>query len=394
PTRPDERENQRAEPHPTRPDERENQRAEPHPTRLDDDQPLVDPNQPYADSILPDYPTRLAEMYETLRLDVRLAVTASANRQEQRLEEVEQLVASLPDTVTSSLNQFAETLAGLTTSQTAELTASYAASATSSSDLISRLTALEKQLVTQINRAGREQLKTNTLIEAQQAQFGEALDLLKTNEKALKAEIADLRERNRAELLATQNSAGRTARLEVVQGILPALDGLDEALRSGQQLLSIYEKEKELQLLVMPHDQPKALAPTPRPRLLARWLTRRQESTASRKAPVAQPPATQPTNQTERLAERPAEEKLRQGMSAWLVGLTFVRQRLLDLLADEGIEPILAQGQPYNPQLQLVVDVVPASADFPPGTVVSEVRRGYLTTGSRVLRYAEVTVAQ
>jgi molecular chaperone GrpE len=87
-----------------------------------------------------------------------------------------------------------------------------------------------------------------------------------------------------------------------------------------------------------------------------------------------------------------SEAQLRDSLRAWLQGLTFVRQRLLDALAAEGVRPIPALGLPFDPVLHLAIQAVP-STNQPAGTVVSEIRRGYTISG-RVLRHAEVAVAQ
>jgi molecular chaperone GrpE len=85
-------------------------------------------------------------------------------------------------------------------------------------------------------------------------------------------------------------------------------------------------------------------------------------------------------------------EALRGALDSWLVGLTFVRQRLLDVLAAEGVRPMDAEGQPFDPRLHVALEVVPAGDELPPGTVAAELRRGYLV-GDRVLRHAEVAVS-
>jgi molecular chaperone GrpE len=69
-----------------------------------------------------------------------------------------------------------------------------------------------------------------------------------------------------------------------------------------------------------------------------------------------------------------------------------VRQRLLGVLADEGIMPIAAEGQSFDPHLHVALEVVPPSDDLPPGHVAAELRRGYMA-GERVLRHAEVAVS-
>jgi molecular chaperone GrpE len=199
------------------------------------------------------------------------------------------------------------------------------------------LVTLEKQ----ISRAGREQLKANSLAEAQIEQLTAALEALRAADSRREAEMAALREQVR--------QAETADRLEIVRSLLPALDGIDEALRAGQQLLE--------------QQPPPPVPSTPFERMRAR---------------IAQ-------------AQRP-DPTMREALAAWLVGITFVRQRLLDVLAADHVHPIHAQGQPFDPQLHVAVEVVPAGPQAMPGTVVAELRRGYLA-GQRVLRHAEVAVA-
>jgi molecular chaperone GrpE len=82
-----------------------------------------------------------------------------------------------------------------------------------------------------------------------------------------------------------------------------------------------------------------------------------------------------------------------EGYAAWLQGLELVRERLFETLAMEGVEPLEAIGQPFDPHRHVAMDTVPARDDAPSGAVVSELRRGY-AVGDRVLRYAEVVVAR
>jgi molecular chaperone GrpE len=201
------------------------------------------------------------------------------------------------------------------------------------------LASLEKQ----VNRAGREQFKTNSLAETQFERLTEALEMLRA---------ADERRNTEQDNLLQQIGAARAeGRMNVATSLLPVLDGLDEAQRSGRAML----------------DQQVAV-PTPAPGLFERL---RGQSSAD----------------TERV------QQLREAMDAWLVGLTFVYERLLGVLAAEGIQPIEAEGQPFDPQRHVVLEVVPARDDLPPGTVAAELRRGYSANG-RVLRHAEVAVAK
>lgn len=200
------------------------------------------------------------------------------------------------------------------------------------------LPALEKQ----ISRVGREQFKTNTLLEAQMARLDAAMDALRTAEARHEAELSALR----GELAQKQSPD----RLGFVRALLPVLDGLDEALRAGRELL----------------DQPEAVSGQ------RGTLARLFGSKAGAQAQGAD---------------------LRESLSAWLVGIEFVRQRLLDVLAAEGVQPIEAQGNAFDPELHIAIEVVPAGGRFPPNTVTTELRRGYVARG-RVLRHAEVAATR
>ena len=61
-------------------------------------------------------------------------------------------------------------------------------------------------------------------------------------------------------------------------------------------------------------------------------------------------------------------------------------------LARHDLEPIAAEGEPFNPETMEVLEAVPANGR-PSGEVVEEVRRGYRWRG-RVFRCAQVRVAK
>ena len=218
--------------------------------------------------------------------------------------------------------------------------------------LQTQLEALRETVVAlerQIARAGREQLKANALAETQAERLATALDALRVADERRSAELAELRERLR--------TATATARIEQARGFLPALDGLDAAMRSGAELLAYAEIEQE----------PEA---EPGPSWLPAWLR-----------PNLPPPVPDPE-----------ADELRAAVSAWIEGLGFVRERMLAALAEADVHPIPAEGYRFDPRYHVAVEVVPADA-LPPGSVAYEIRRGYLA-GERVLRHAEVAVAR
>jgi molecular chaperone GrpE len=219
------------------------------------------------------------------------------------------------------------------------------------------LAALEKQ----IGRAGREQFKANTLTEAQAARLAEALEALRAADERREAELAALRERLRA--------AQVEARFEVIRAVLPALDGLDEALRAGRTALEYRARRGPMNARprAEQHDVPDA-DPSSAGALLRSLLG-------------LPPPPDE--------ARREAAE-LRATLASWLEGLAFVRRRLLDALAAEEVRPMDAEGRPFDPRYHIAAEAV-TSGELPPGTVTQEIRRGYLA-GERVLRHAEVAV--
>jgi molecular chaperone GrpE len=72
-------------------------------------------------------------------------------------------------------------------------------------------------------------------------------------------------------------------------------------------------------------------------------------------------------------------------------GLRMVQWQLNELLKAEGLTPVPAVGEQFDPHLHEAVDKIPSS-EHPEGIVVEEVRRGYMM-GSVLLRPARVMVS-
>ncbi len=77
--------------------------------------------------------------------------------------------------------------------------------------------------------------------------------------------------------------------------------------------------------------------------------------------------------------------------SPWVSGISMILRKLHTLLESQGVVPIQAAGQPFDPQQHEAV-LLEESAKHPEGTVIAEVQRGY-RLGERVLRPAQVKVA-
>lgn len=213
--------------------------------------------------------------------------------------------------------------------------------------LAARLDGLTRELA----KLGREQLQVTTLLDGQGATLDELADAWQAHLRQRDQEAADVRQ-----ILAEVEAR---ARLGVIQDLLPVADALGESIRSARELLA---------------EDPTDL-PTEVPVRRARWLP------ASVRAWLLGAGEVPPVSLDRTV-------KLR----AWLDGLLLVERRLLALLERDGVRPICAVGQPFDPQRHLAVAVV-SRADVPNGTVVGEELRGY-AVGDRVIRPAEVVVAR
>jgi molecular chaperone GrpE len=72
-------------------------------------------------------------------------------------------------------------------------------------------------------------------------------------------------------------------------------------------------------------------------------------------------------------------------------GLDMVQKQLHEIMSRHGVEPIPAQGHPFDPNLHEAILQQP-SLEHPEGTVVAEMSKGY-TIRDRVLRPSKVSVS-
>lgn len=186
----------------------------------------------------------------------------------------------------------------------------------------------------EIRKLGKTQLKANLLAEEQTTQVKQGLA------------IAQAAQEQNARLLATLG-AERTAQTqkETLEAILPALDGLEHAITSGQ-----------------------------------RYLQTRDRAAANPNLPPEQA-----------LLVSPADRAM---LAGWLNGLNLVRERLLAILEAGGVTPIPSIGQLFDPYLHVAVGTsaqLPLGLEATPNIIVAEERRGYRTQAG-VIRFAEVVV--
>lgn len=79
-------------------------------------------------------------------------------------------------------------------------------------------------------------------------------------------------------------------------------------------------------------------------------------------------------------------------MLTWIQGVMLIERHLQAILERQGVQPIVAQGQPFNAYYHEAI-AERETAEVAPGTVVQEYQRGY-TMHSRVIRPSLVEVAR
>lgn len=202
----------------------------------------------------------------------------------------------------------------------------------------SALAALEQE----VRKLGKTQFKANALAEEQAARWEKMLEA---------AQAAQDQQARLLDTLAAERAAA--ARQTLLEATLPALDGLDNAIRSGRQYLHIRD-------------------------------------TAATKPDLTPAQA--------RLVS-PADRAM---LAGWLDGLRLVRARLLAILEVGDVTPIPTIGQLFDPYLHVAVGTV---SEIPPrlepvpfrsssietNLIVAEERPGYRSPAG-VLRFAEVIV--
>lgn len=185
---------------------------------------------------------------------------------------------------------------------------------------------LEKE----VRKLGKTQYRANALAEEQAKRMEQALADLEAAQQTQEELVETLVETRLQE-----------AEQAWLASLIPALDGLDHAIASGQQ-----------------------------------YLTRRDQAAQSPRLTEQQATLVSPADRAK--------------LASWLDGLRLVRERLLSVLEAGGVIPIPTVGHRFDPHLHVAIETTTQGATEP-GTIVTEERRGYRTEAG-VLRYADVVV--
>jgi molecular chaperone GrpE len=235
------------------------------------------------------------------------------------------------------------------------------------------------ELAESVQELARAQQRTNELADARSRQVTDILTTVQTflNRRSQLEEQEIVMDAERLDAVRSE------ARGEFAALFLPALDGLEGTLEDGRALLARHRQD--LAEMSQPHSGSTA-TPADRPAASGGLVHRLR----SRLAGEGETPETAHSTQAAPTPESMAAAAT--ALNTWLRNLALVRDRFLALMAQEGIQPIQALKQPFDPRLHVIVQSE-ARADLPPNTVVREIRRGFRQS-NRVLRYAEVVVAR
>ncbi len=82
-------------------------------------------------------------------------------------------------------------------------------------------------------------------------------------------------------------------------------------------------------------------------------------------------------------------EGLKKHLKSLMTGMQMVKKQFMDILQSQGVKPIKALGEIYDPHLHEVIEYVPGEGK--PDEIITEVQTGYLLQ-DRLLRAAKVRV--
>ena len=184
----------------------------------------------------------------------------------------------------------------------------------------------------EVRKLGKAQYKANMLADGQSKRWQTTADAFSSTQAENAALVQKL----------AQQTAG-TARHDLLQAVLTSIDGVEQAILSGYSYLHQRDLQTGLQVLF---------------------------------------PAEHHTL---------ASLQDREVLAGWLSGLRLVRERLLAVLAQDGVIRIATVGRAFDPYLHVAVGTVSAETPADENQIASEQKAGYQSAHG-VLRYAEVIV--
>lgn len=246
-----------------------------------------------------------------------------------------------------------------------------------------------EELLETLKKLNRSQYKNNALYESKEGQLFETIKTLQAvvnRRDEIQAEQLNIEQQRR-------NESRTEARGEFAAELFPALDGLELALKKGNDLLEKLRSEQAQRTQEKRQNLIRILQEHKEPIDSGFWISVRQMLGGAPNADAVERNAgidvlTQALASTDVVSEPGGVSAI----ESWLDGLALVRDRFLKLFASEGITPIPAEGHFFDPRVHVAVESQIRS-DVEPDTVVAVLQTGYRQQ-RRVLRYAEVAVAR
>jgi len=218
------------------------------------------------------------------------------------------------------------------------------------------------QMVSEWIALRQEMKQQGKLLQAAQERSQRELEVARSQNEELQQRLAASQQQvlvQYANEFAAQEKRFEKEQENLLKAILGVLDALDRACAYWQESLEIQPE--------MPLKHP----PQSWREKLGRWLSRLGQKLSSNSETSA------PTALTETI------DSDRQGVE-------LIRRTLLDILKQQQVVPIVAQGQPFDPRRMYAIGR--QESDEPENTVIQEVVRGYLWR-DRILRETQAIVS-
>jgi molecular chaperone GrpE len=234
------------------------------------------------------------------------------------------------------------------------------------------------QIVAEWTALRQEIKQQNKLFLATQSDLQKALDIERSRNENLEAQLAELA------TLATQSPPGSQANpsadADNLKDLLSLGDAFDQAIAHIQSQIDDIGHDIGQPTPTEADTQPLQPSTTSAqlPGFWQKFLSAFREDPPIETAPPG--------------PQLVASEALIPMLTSNQEGLEMIRRSLLTILQKQQVQPILALGQPFDPTCMYAIDQKPTDSQAP-NTVIQEVRRGYLQ-GDRILREAQVIVAR
>lgn len=225
------------------------------------------------------------------------------------------------------------------------------------------------QMVSEWIALRQEMKQQGKLLQTAQERLQRELDTVRSQNDELQQQLATSQKQASTQYaadLAAQEKRWSKEQESLLRGLLNVMDALDRACTYWQEQAEPLETASIEK--ISSFDRPKTLR-----QKVALWLGDLSQKLASVEGGSTDPNLS-----------------LTEILNSDRAGVELIRRNLLDLLKQQQVIPMQAQGKPFNSQYMYAIGR--QASDVPENTVIQEVVRGYWQ-GDRVLREAQVIVS-